>query len=489
MPQIVDIPALAAMSRIRDAMFPEQRAFVESKAWKKALLCSRRAGKSQAAALSLLRTALRHRGSVSRYLGLTRQTAKDIMWDTIKDWVERLRIPPPAFNESELSVRFHNGSTFRIFGMDATKKEASKALGGKFKEVHIDEAASFRIDLKGLVKAFIEPATMDPCPCGCGESGSIVLEGTPDPDEARGFFFEVTSGKEPTWELHSWGTADNPHMRQQYLAKLAELQAKDPLYLETDEAQCMYFGRWPQNATGLVYRFDRTRNLVDAPPPNITDRVISIDIGWNDASAIVEAGWVEGQQDLYLLHAEKSPAMLLDELATRARAVEAHRPGTRTRWVVDGANKTAVMELRRRYGLPLHASEKQEKNHWIRIMNTDLVRGRIRVVRGACLDLVVEWTGCDEDGRTVKDATPLVWDKRAQQARPPRMVEDQRCKNDASDAALYATRYARNFLEEPVEDVRPKTAEEKIAEFWGEERERLRSRVEVDDDDVQWFEG
>ena len=429
MPQSLGIHDWAAMARIRDAMFREQRRFVESRAWKKALICSRRAGKSQAAALSLIRGAVGHPGSVSRYLGLTRQTAKDIMWEPLKEWIDRLEIPGVVPNESELSMRFRSGSSFRIFGMDASVKEAKKALGGKFKQVHIDEAASFRIDLKGLVKTFIEPATMDPCPCGCGESGSILLEGTPDPDEARGFFFEVTMGKEPGWELHSWSTAQNPHMREQYLRKMADLQAKDPHYLESDEGRCMYLGQWPVNATGVVYRFDRDRNLVDTAP-RITSRVISIDIGWNDASAIVEAGWAEGDRDLYLLHAEKSPAMLLDELAARARVVEANRPGVYTRWVVDGANKTAVMELRRRYGLPLEASEKQEKNHWIRMMNTDLVRGRVRVVRGACSDLVTEWTGCDEEGREVKDATPLVWDKRAQQARPPRMVEDPRCKND-----------------------------------------------------------
>ena len=487
MPPRLDIPAYLAMSRIRDAMFPEQRAFVESRSTKRALICSRRAGKSQAAALALLRTAVGHPGSVSRYLGLTRTTAKDIMWDTLKEWVDTIKIPGVRFGEVDLSVKFPNGSSFRIFGMDATTKEAKKALGGKFKQVHIDEAASFRIDLKGLVKTFIEPATMDPCPCGCGESGALLLEGTPDPDEARGFFFEVTTGKEPGWDVHSWSTAQNPHMRAQYLAKLAELEAKDPHYLESDEGRCMYLGQWPVNATGVVYRFDRARNLVDQAP-RITSRVISIDIGWNDASAIVEAGWADGDKDLYLLHAEKSPEMLLDELAARARKVEAQRPGVPTRWVVDGANKTAVMELRRRYGLPLEASEKQEKNHWIRMMNTDLVRGRVRVLRGACVPLVVEWTGCDEDGREVKDATPLVWDKRAQQARPPRMVEDPRCKNDACDAALYAFRYARNFLEEPAEVVRPQTDEERLAEFFAERRERLRGGVELDEDEMQVWE-
>lgn len=465
-------------------MFPEQRAFVEHSARKKSLLCPRRAGKSQADALYLLLTAIKHPGSRGLYLGLTRQTTKDIMWDTLKEWASRLGIGGLQFNETELSVRLPNGSSFRLFGMDATKAQAAKALGGRFLLVVLDESASFRIDVRALIKTFIEPATTDPCPCGCGESGTIVMTGTPDPDEARGYFFEVTTGKEPDWERFSWSTERNPHMRANYLAKLAAIEERDPNYRETDEYRCMYLGQWPVNATGVVYRFDRARNLV-ATAPRITSRVISIDIGWNDASAIVEAGWAEGDKDLYLLHAEKSPAMLLDELAARARAVEANRPGVYTRWVVDGANKTAVMELRRRYGLPLEASEKQEKNHWIRMMNTDLVRGRVRVVRGACLPLVVEWTGCDEDGHEVKDATPLVWDKRAMQARPPRMAEDPRCKNDACDAALYAYRHARNYLEEPEANVRPRMAEEQLAEFFAERRERLRGSVELDEDDMQ----
>lgn len=473
----------AAMGRIRDAMFPEQRAFVEHPANKKSLLCPRRAGKSQADALYLLTNAIRHPGSRGLYLGLTRQTAKDIMWDTLKEWSSRLGLAF-AFNETELSVRVPNGSSFRLFGMDATKAQAAKALGGRFMLVVLDEAASFRIDVRALIKTFIEPATVDPCPCGCGRSGTIVMNGTPDPDEARGYFFEVTTGKEPSWERFSWSTSANPYMRENYLAKLAEIERKDPNYRETDEYRCMYLGQWPVNATGVVYRFDRGRNLV-ASAPRVTSRVISIDIGWNDASAIVEAGWADGDQDLYMLHAEKSPEMLLDELAARARQVEAQRPGVHTRWVVDGANKTAVMELRRRYGLPLEASEKQEKNHWIRMMNTDLVRGRVRVVRGACTPLVVEYTGCDEDGHEVTGATPLVWDKRAMQARPPRMVEDPRCKNDACDAALYAFRYARNFLEEPVEQVRPRTDEEQLAEFFADRRERMRGGVELDEDDMQ----
>lgn len=57
--------------------------------------------------------------------------------------------------------------------------------------------------------------------------------------------------------------------------------------------------------------------------------------------------------------------------------------------------------------------------------------------------------------------------------------------HNCSDAALYAFRYARNFLEEPEETVRPKTSEEQLQEFFADRRERLRGGVELDEDDMQ----
>jgi hypothetical protein len=459
------------LARVRAAAFSHQRAFIDDPSRLKALLCPRRAGKSEADALYLLETAYLRPGSRSRFLALTRQTAKDILWDKLKEINRRLDLGlDDGFNETELSLRVPNGSAIRLMGMDASETQAAKVLGGKYDLAILDEAASFRVDVRKLIKDFIKPATED-------NLGTIVMTGTPDPDEARGFFYEVTTGKEADWSLHGWSTLDNPHMRENWQAALDKIKATDPLYMETDEYRCMYLGQWPRDAGGRVYRFDRERNLIDAADvPRITDRVIGVDLGWNDASAIVSLGWAEHAREVYVTHTEKHTEMLLDDLAKRIHSVAQDGTGA-VQYVIDGANKTAVMELRSRLGIPFIAADKHEKNSWIRMMNTDYVRARIRVVQGACSDLVSEYTGADEQGIAIKDAKALVWDKRARAQRPPRLVEDPRCENHAADAALYAWRFSRNYLEEPVEEHKPQTAEDKVREFMRRRRELNEARA------------
>jgi hypothetical protein len=434
--------------RIDGAAFDKQREFVRDESLRQALFCTRRAGKSQGGALKLFRGCERYPGSEYRYIGLTRLTAKDIMWGPLKSVAHDLDLGA-KFNETELRVTMPNGSSFRLIGMDAKNDELHKALGGKLKGVIVDEAASFRVDLRSLIKNFIGPATID-------DQGWIAMSGTPDPDEARGFFYEVTTGKENGWTLHGWDTVDNPYMRDQWLAELARIERDDPLYMETPEFRCMYRREWPDSPSGWVYQFDRSRNLIDhSDVPEIHHRVIGCDLGWSDAKAIVDVGWNRHDKRLFVLHAEKASGQHIEDFVGRVREVETHVTGASIARVIDGANQDVVQEIRRRYKLPLRDAEKLEKVGHIRIMNTEILCGRVMLVRGWVDDngrhrgatpLVVEYSGSDEDGRAVKDATPLVWDKRAMQHRPPRLVEDSRCPNHLADAGLYAFRHAWNHM-------------------------------------------
>lgn len=446
--------AIAEMARrqcvveaIEAAAFEQQRAFVQDESPLVALLCPRRAGKSRAGALRLFRTAVKFPGSQSRYFGLTRQTSKDIMWDVLKQVNEELKIGA-AFNETELRTTLPNGSSFRLVGMDANEKERRKVLGGDLKDAILDEAASFHVDLRALIKDFIGPATIR-------QRGTIALTGTPDPDEARGFFYEVTTGKEPGWTPHSWDTLDNPYMREEWAAKLALITETDPAYLETPEFRCMYRAEWPDSPSGWVYQFNRTRNVIDATDlPEIHHAVLGIDLGWKDDFALTLMGWNRHDKRIFILHTEKAPKKYLDHIAQRADVVASFVKCHVSR-VIDGANQQVVQELRKRYKLNAENTDKADKAGLIRIMNTELMCGRVLAVRGwvdetghprGSTPLVVEWSGADEAGMAVKDATPLVWDRRAMQHRPPRLVEDSRCPNHAADAALYAFRYAWNYL-------------------------------------------
>jgi hypothetical protein len=85
------------------------------------------------------------------YIGLTRESAKRIMWKDILKDINRQRTLGIQFNESELSAKFPNGSVIYLVGADSNEDERQKLLGQKFVLVVIDEAQAFGIDLRQLV--------------------------------------------------------------------------------------------------------------------------------------------------------------------------------------------------------------------------------------------------------------------------------------------------------------------------------------------------
>ena len=103
----------------------------------------------------------------------------------------------------------------------------------------------------------------------------------------------------------------------------------------------------------------------------------------------------------------------------------------------------------------------------------------MKLVRGQCAPLIVEWTGGDEDGEPVRDATPLVWDRKKIEASPPKRVEDGRCANDAADCALYGHRTARNYLaREPDAPLPDPFSEAFVADIWKRRGEQQRQEEE-----------
>jgi hypothetical protein len=80
------------------------------------LVIHRRAGKTTAAINHLQRDALRNAGSFYAYVAPTYKQAKLIAWDLLKQY-SRV-IPGIDYNESELTVKYPNGSKIRLFGAD-----------------------------------------------------------------------------------------------------------------------------------------------------------------------------------------------------------------------------------------------------------------------------------------------------------------------------------------------------------------------------------
>lgn len=398
----------------------------------KVVLCTRRSGKTYGAGLWLVEGAHLTPGSSSLYVALTRASAKRIMWRDVLKVIDREKKLGGRFNETELSVTFPNGSAIYLLGLDADEGEKEKALGQKFRRVAVDEAASYSIDLNELVFGVLKPAVAD-------YRGEIALIGTPG-NFKRGLFFDLTKGQDPgasgTWEAagwsgHRWSAFDNPHIREKWVEEIADLKRMNPRIEETPLFQQHYLGRWVIDDTQLVYRYEPGRNDFGGKLPAFAGRgrwhyVLGIDLGFADSTAWSVCAYHDLDRTLYVVETDKAERLDITDVAVRTRALAARYEFDAL--VVDGANKQAVEEMRRRHDLPLRAADKTGKVDFIELMNGDFISGRIKLDPVRCAPLVEEYAG-------------LIWDERS-----TKREEHPAAPNHVCDATLYAWRHCYAYL-------------------------------------------
>lgn len=408
-----------------------QTKFLDDPSRLKALLCTRRAGKSYAAGLMLLEAAYKNANVSCLYVALTRNSAKRIMWKDVLKTIDREQGLGCKFNETELSVQLPNGSIIYLLGMDADEQEKEKALGQKFKAIAVDEAASYTVDLNEIVYGILKPATAD-------YLGTIALIGTPG-NLKKGLFFNLTQGQNPGeagqwnkdgWSCYRWTAFENPKIAEQWKAEIEDLKIANPAIEETPLFQQHYLGKWVVDDSKLIYRYDYARNTFDElPVVKGTGRwryILGIDLGFNDPTAWVVCAYHDSNRTLYVLGAHKKEHCDITEVAEQTRRLMGKFDFDRI--IIDNANKQAVEEIRRRHDIPLTPAEKTGKADFIEIMNGDFISGHIKLHRKAAAPLA------DEYGQ-------LVWDERSM-----RREEHPACPNHCADAMLYAWRHCYAYL-------------------------------------------
>lgn len=415
--------------QLLDSNFPKQCEFIKDTSRKKALFCTRRAAKSYTGGLYLVQEALEHDNVNCLYLGLTRLSAKGIIWkDILKDIDKKNRLDM-QFNGTELTATLKNGSIIHVTGADADADEMEKLLGKKYRLVVIDEAASFTIDLRRLVYGILGPAMID-------QGGTICLMGTSG-DLTQGLFFDVTTNAEPGWKLFQWSAFDNPHIAAQWKEELEDIKQNRPLFMHTPLFKQWYLNEWVIDTEKLVYRYDNNKNSYNSLPSHRTGEwsyILGVDLGYSpDPSAFVLCAFHENDPTLYLLTTFKKTEMDVTDVANQIKWYEARYPIQKI--IIDGSNKQAVEEMQNRHGVALTAAEKTGKADFIQIMNADLIQEKIKL-SPECQDLKTEWQS-------------LIWSTDGDRIIVPRK-ENPNCQNHLSDAALYAWRYCYNFLATPA---------------------------------------
>lgn len=453
--------------RLVDENFKEQADFVEDCSELVAVLCTRRAGKSFGAGLKLFSEAKKYPGCTVLYVALTKASAKRIMWKDVLKAINRKYDLKAHFKEGEMVITLPNGprwerpydggSEIVLVGMDASKDEMEKVLGGKYRLVLIDEAGSYRIDLRKFVHEHLEPAVAD-------WEGYIVLIGTPTA-MTFGLFYDITKTPEnakgdenpiePGWSVHRWSTENNPYMRAQWAKQEKRIIGNNPDVINLAWYRRMRKAEWVKDENDFCYKYKKDRNYVsELPKDAVWANVLGVDLGFEDSSSFVIQSWREYDKNLYTRHASKRPHMIISEVAERIKyLINKYHP---IACVVDGASKQAVEELKQRFDLPLEKAEKVGKAEFIEIMNSEYILGTIKLTPESEPTLGPEYKN-------------LIWDPEEKKKR--KWVELEGLPNDAADAALYSWRKALQFrADDPPEK---ETIEERLDREEEEEAERI----------------
>lgn len=445
---VAEINRRAALKKLSlvDDKFLAQANFIQDPSRKKAALCTRRAGKTEGVARGLVDVCLHNDGVAVLYIGLTRDSCRRIFWeDALKPLLNRFKNQIRfKKNETRLEILFPNGSRIYCLGMDAKKDEMQKLLGGKYKRIVIDEAGSFRVDLEQLIDEILWPSLAD-------LEGDVWLTGTPT-EFTGSYFYKITRQdaipREPGWSVHEWSGHENPYMQKQWIRELAALKLNKPRVAETPAFKRMWLGKWEIDKDRLVYKYDRARNWIAKLPGPIEEYVfgLGVDLGWDDESSFVLSAYSGRSKILYLMRPEKKSYMDITAVAEKIREY-----GSRYdiySMVIDGANKQAVEEMRRRHQLPLMSADKAGKANFIDIFNSELIHGEIMLV-GEDTDIIEQEWGS------------LIWDPKHENKRE----EHPGCDNHLADACLYIWRNQRQYLyREPIK--KEKKSEEKRVEEW-----------------------
>lgn len=448
---------LAPVSTTRESilatMFPKQRVFAEDGTRLKVALCTRRAGKTYGAASLLFAASDLYPGATIPYIALTRRSAKRIMWPVLRRIKDAHGIEADLL-DSSLLIKRPNGAEIECMGADMVNF-IDRLRGGAYPVAVIDEAQSFGEHLRELVEDILQPAMLD-------YNGTIVLIGTPGPT-CSGVFYEASQGK-GGFSVHKWSVLDNPHIPNA-ADFIKELKAKKGWTDENPTYRREWLGEWVEDPDALVYKYKRIRNDYAKLPQELDwNRILSLDYGWNDQTAFGITSYNYKSPKVFLEHVEGHSEWIPSQIAARlGQLIERFKP---SKIVADtgGLGKSITEEMIRRYGIPVMAAKKTDKQAYIHLMNGDLIDGNY-LIHDSLENVKAQMLALQK----ADDGT-----------------EDPNLPNDLCDVALYGYREAKAYAFEP-ELKPPKTQTEK----WEREAEKLLTddvdRM-IEDESTEWWE-
>lgn len=391
-------------------------------------------GKSMGTGLLLAYIASQNSNYDCLYITKTREIGKEILWRPLKDILRKVDIPFHA-NNSDLTINLTTvGST--IYFKSANDRESIEKLRGRhYKLVIVDEAQGIGEYLPELIMEVLLPSLGD-------LQGYLRMLGTPN-ESCSGYFMDCVS--ERRYPLHKWTWKENKFFVGKALRENKELRNADDIlqdalrtyHLPVDHPiiQREWFGNLVRSDDYSVYKYREIINGKVCPPQNNRWRyVMGVDIGFEDASAIVVLGYPPDKKECYLVYEHKFTHANISTLAGHVQ--NAHKRFNPYYSVMDAGalGKSIQSELNSRFSFYLDAAEKTRKAEFIAIANDEMLMGRVFI---------------DPDSDLSAEMRRLVWDET--KFKKGVYKEQEGLDNHLCDAFLYAFRKAFHYLSQPDE--------------------------------------
>lgn len=380
--------------------------------------CSRRAGKTHLAAALIVLTMLRaKRGQEVVFCAPTLARGKDLIWDELTRMVDEYNLDWKT-NESSGRIRTPNGARFRIVGLDNKKQIGKVSRGGNTILFVTDETQEFPQHLEALLVA-VGPALAQ-------SRGVFLALGTPTKNESD-YWAAICDGAEGFQRVH-WTLLDNPFLGRDADEILAEERERHGWSVDHPDYVRELLGRRCSDPSSLVLEFDKSKNLTPTIPgynAKTWRHWIGIDFGFRDTTAWVVLTAPLFGPDVYVVHCEQEAGLDWDEVTERTHKLcETYTPkgivgdsATGGLPFIESFNK----RYSRKFGVRVRGATKHDKPASISVMNTELRKGRLRLLSPATDQLA-------------KEATALQWEDTER----TKILEGKAYPEDLFDAWRYA---------------------------------------------------
>jgi len=431
-------------------LFDKQLEFALSPSRFIAAVCSRRAGKTTVCAVKAFQELLNNPNSIGIYLALTDRSVEDIFMPAVLPLVAKYKIKCKV-NRDE--IIFDNGSKLLICGANhAHKIETFRGI--KLLFCIIDEAASFSEKiLHYLIDEIIDPALSD-------LQGQLMLIGTPAA-HCTGMFYDVTQGTENVWVVKKWTAFANPFMKVNFEKNADLFCLRKKCDRSHPKFRREYLGEWCADDEALMIKPFRLAYPKTLYTSEQWRSCIGVDFGFNDETAFSVIGWERNNPTTYVLECYGRAGMSVSEIGTELKRLRDFYKPVRIVGDPAGASKIMMQEFLDKYKIVMESAQKQNKAHYIEILNDALLNGVLLLHPENTKELQ-------------KEMRHVVWNEER-----TREMEGLKC--DQLDATLYGYREALAYTEKIKVFVIETDAEK--------EQKYIQSQIDVDMDRISQRKG